>query len=277
MEIIYVDRLFLVNFIIDYFLLLITGRVCGMRLRRGYIALGAALGGVYAVAVLYPGLGFLSALPIKFCCAGAMMLTAYWGEQHLFRGMAAFALLSAAFGGVAWAASMSLGFDVRTGLYIPVSFKVLALSFGVCYGGILFLLNRRGQRMEREKQRLMVLLADRRVELQALVDTGNTLYDPISGRKILVVEAKALSPLFDENIAEVFCRSDTLEAFQELSHQQELAGRLGLVPFSALGTKSGLLLTIRPDSVQQGTQKLDVLVGAAPQTFCADGEYNAIL
>ena len=42
MEVLYLDRLIAVNFLIDYCLLLAAGRVCGARLRRGRFALAAS-------------------------------------------------------------------------------------------------------------------------------------------------------------------------------------------------------------------------------------------
>ena len=55
MEIVYIDSLFLLNFIIDYLLLLAVGKICALPLRRWRMLLGALWGAVYAVlAVLLP-------------------------------------------------------------------------------------------------------------------------------------------------------------------------------------------------------------------------------
>ena len=71
MTVIYLDELFLLNFVVDYLLLLAAGRLAGEILRRGRLALGAALGAAYAGAVFLPGLGFL-AHPL--CKLGAAVL-----------------------------------------------------------------------------------------------------------------------------------------------------------------------------------------------------------
>ena len=65
MTVIYVDTLFLLNATVDYLLLLAAARLAGEPLRRLRFALGAVLGGGYAVAI------FCRACP--FCpipCAG---------------------------------------------------------------------------------------------------------------------------------------------------------------------------------------------------------------
>ena len=60
MTVIYIDTLFLLNALVDYLLLLAAARLAGEPLRRIRFALGAALGGAYAVAIFLPGLFFLS-------------------------------------------------------------------------------------------------------------------------------------------------------------------------------------------------------------------------
>ena len=50
MTVIYLDELFLLNFVVDYLLLLAAGRLSGEILRRGWLALGAAIGAAYAAA-----------------------------------------------------------------------------------------------------------------------------------------------------------------------------------------------------------------------------------
>lgn len=59
MTVVYIDALFLLNFVVDYLLLLCAGRLAGEVLHRGRLALGAALAGAYAAAVFLPGMGFL--------------------------------------------------------------------------------------------------------------------------------------------------------------------------------------------------------------------------
>ena len=59
MTVIYLDELFLLNFVVDYLLLLAAGRLSGEVLRRGWLALGAAIGAAYAAAAVLPGMGFL--------------------------------------------------------------------------------------------------------------------------------------------------------------------------------------------------------------------------
>ena len=48
MTVVYIDSLFLLNFIVDYLLLLATAKLAGEVICRPRLALGAAVGALYA-------------------------------------------------------------------------------------------------------------------------------------------------------------------------------------------------------------------------------------
>ena len=85
MTVIYVDTLFLLNALVDYLLLLCAARLAGEPLKRLRFALGAVLGGGYAVAIFLPGLGFLERPACRLSAAVLMVLAAFWGSRRLGR------------------------------------------------------------------------------------------------------------------------------------------------------------------------------------------------
>ena len=85
LTVIYVDTLFLLNAIVDYLLLLCSARLAGERLSRLRFALGALLGGLYAVALFLPGFGFLGRPLCRLSAAVLMVLTAFGGCRRLLR------------------------------------------------------------------------------------------------------------------------------------------------------------------------------------------------
>ena len=85
LTVIYVDTLFLLNAIVDYLLLLCSARLAGERLSRLRFALGALLGGLYAVALFLPGFGFLGRPLCRLSAAVLMVLLAFWRSRRLLR------------------------------------------------------------------------------------------------------------------------------------------------------------------------------------------------
>ena len=82
MTVIYVDTLFLLNTMVDYLLLLASARLAGEPLARLRFALGAVLGGLYAVAIFLPGMGFLARPLCRGAAAVLMVLLAFWRSRR---------------------------------------------------------------------------------------------------------------------------------------------------------------------------------------------------
>jgi stage II sporulation protein GA (sporulation sigma-E factor processing peptidase) len=278
MDIIYIDSLFFINLIIDYFILLATAKLCGLVLRRLRFGLAAALGGLWSVLTVVPGFGFFGDALMKLALSVAMVLVAFGGERRFLRNWAAFLLLSAAFGGAVWAASMLGGVPRGTGRTVPVSLRVLIFSFGACYAAVCLLFRRAAKKREREVHMIFISLGDRFAHFPALRDTGNELYDPMSGMHVCVAEKKALASLFPGEGAAALDEEDPAEMLRKLSAVPGFTGRFRLVPYVAVGVQGGLMVAFHPDTFTvNGVEDPDVLVALSPTPLGANGEYAAVL
>jgi len=276
MRTIYADEMFLLNLVINYFIILATAKLCALPLERPRFWASAALGGLYSVLTLFPRLGFLTAPAMKLCLGMVMALTAFGGQGRLLRSFLAFLCVSAAFGGAVFAASMLAGADMSRGLYISVSMRVLILSFALCYGAITLVFNRLGRRTQRQILKVHIKQGDREADFPALRDTGNELYDPLSGLPVMVISPAAAKQLLPA------CLSERLETeAPELLNAVPLEGgsapRLRLISYSAAGVSGGLMAVFRPDELSiDGKRRNDVLVGLSRTELCPDGEFSAI-
>ena len=145
MDVIYLDSLFGLNLLIDYCLVLVSARVCGVVLHRWRYALAALIGALYAALMVLPGFGWLANGMMKLALGAAMALIAFGGEAHLVRCTVVFFAVSAAFGGAVYAASMLAGVSPGSGALVTVSGRVLALSFAACYAAVSLVFRRRAR------------------------------------------------------------------------------------------------------------------------------------
>ncbi|MGI5978505.1 MAG: sigma-E processing peptidase SpoIIGA [Oscillospiraceae bacterium] len=277
MKIVYADDMFVLNLLIDYFILLATAKLCALPLRRGRFLLAAAFGALYAVLLLWAGLRPMLATPCAKLGLGILMtLMAYGTEPGIWRPYAVFLLVSAAFGGAVYAASLLAGVRPEDGLFGSVSMRVLALSFAVCYCTLTFFFRRFGKRAVRETHQIEVTLCGRTASFTALADTGNELYDPISGLSVMVVGKKEVEKLLPPVLADAL--NDGPAVFMEaLPYFDALRPRFRLIPYSSVGRSAGLLPVFRPDRVLlDGKTSNMLLVGLCPNDLSTSGEFSAI-
>ena len=96
MEIIYIDYLFALNLIIDYFLLLLTAKICAAPYKRLKFFAAAALGAAYSSALVFPVFAFLGTWPMKIALSVLMVLISFGTERRLLRAAVVFYAVSAA-------------------------------------------------------------------------------------------------------------------------------------------------------------------------------------
>ena len=267
MSTVYLDELFLLNLLVDYFLLLGTAKICALPYRRGRFLAGAALGALWCCLGLTPALAWLHAPVMLPVLATAMVLAAFGGERHLGRCLGAFLALSALFGGAVYAAGLLRGGG--GGRRLRLDMRVLALAFGVCWAAVSVLYRGGIKKARRRVLNVTVERGGRRVCLRALEDTGNGLVDPVTGCGAFVAQADAVQALFSPDDAPLL-RGPPAEAVLRIPGMR-------LIPYAGVGG-SGLLLAFRPDRVtEDGQERSDLLAAVTPAPMGTDGFYDAVL
>ncbi len=282
MTVVYLDSLIILNTIMDYLLLLASARLAGEPLRRGRMGLGAALGGAYAGAAVLPGLGFLRRPLWQLVCAAVMVLVGLGASRRLLRQIIIFFALAFAFGGGIFALSLLKGQGIASGALVGagLELRVVLLSGAVCYAVLTAALSRVANHAGTRGAlvRVGLTLLGRKVWLNALRDTGNTLTDPLTGRAVMVAQADRLHELFPPGACpEAKQLMDPARSMAQLE-QGVLRGRLRLLPYRAVGVSCGMLLAVRVDSaVLEGEEKGSVLVALSPTPVSDGGPYCALV
>ena len=188
MTVVYIDSVFVLNALMDYLLLLATARLAGIPLRRRRYVLAGLLGGLYAAAVFFPGLGFLSQTPVKMAVGILLSVAAYGGEPCLMRLTLLLFGVSCGMAGVVLALSMMIGHGIPMAdgiFYTDVNAMVLLITAAAVYL-VLTVVFRAAARhgVRGELLPVRIAMGERTVDLIALADTGNTLRDPSTGRQV---------------------------------------------------------------------------------------------
>lgn len=187
------------------------------------------------------------------------------------RAVVAVYAVAAAFGGAVYAASGLAGSANGSSRFMPVSPRVLLLSFAVCYAAVCLVFRRIARRADRRLCLVQLCHNGTAVSFSALLDTGNELVDPVSGDPVLIADAETLSPLFSGELPPM---SDPLSALEQLSAH---GLRCRLIPCSSVAAERSLLLCFRPDSVRVDGRSRTLLIGISPHRLSPDGQFQAII
>lgn len=271
---VYVDLLFGLNTFLNYLLLRGAAAMGGVGRHTGRLVGAAAVGGLYAVLTLLPGLAVLAALPGQAAAAAVMVVLAFgWRKSSVKQGLY-FLALSFALSGVMLLAVQFLEPDLRLlggRAYYAVSTPALLLLAALSYCLAALVLQGVGRHTGGDITDLKLSLGERSVTLRALRDTGNTLRDPITGEGVVVAGYDALAALLPGAKATEAELRNPAELLPRLTGQ--FPGiRLRLVPFHAVGVEAGLLLALR---CRAGGRP--VLVAFSPTAVGGQGPYNALL
>ena len=194
----YVDSLFLVNFVMNlYLLLLVNQKLCRTATRIRMI-LGAATGAVvYILPFFFEGPAHLK-LILGFAVGGGLMIFITFRVKTVKAALKIVEILfcySFLMGG-------ALLFLMKR---VPFFQKHSDGIFGIMGMGafIYFLVSHLQKRRQREKKLCSVTLVckEGKMKLTALVDSGNSLVEPISGKPVSIMESEIFHGLCKDESA----------------------------------------------------------------------------
>lgn len=277
------------NFLFEYLLLWATAEVTRTSTQTRKLALGALLGtmhyGLYLLASLsiIPFYGVLRFLPTIIAVSLLMVAAAFYPISfvRLARVLGYFYLIGFIGAGAGMAGAFILGSPgvpaYTLGMLIAAGTILITaeLGWGVVHQRIVQTVYQVPVRIE---------CFGRSTAVQALIDTGNNLKDPLSRQPVMIVEQRAISSLIPTPVADAVqsLEDGDLSAIDELLGASEWATRLRLIPFSSIGTQHGILLGFRPDAVhiQHGSKNgptAQPIIAIHPRALDPEGRYDALI
>ena len=282
MRVVYVDTLFFLNLAVDYFLLVLTAKVAGVYIKRSRLLASALVGALLAVLLYFPPLPKALALVLRLavCCVTA--LAAFIGEpgKSWPRLLGIFVMVTLLLAGIVLGLSeLGGGARMQNGvLYFEISGTVMALSFMAVYVLSGLVLGKGRASPGRSYQEVTAEMGERTVRFRALTDSGNLLRDPMSGRKVIVVESRAIAPLFGGMTGELLQSLDALAPETAL----EQLRRCGNTPFWLLpartAAQNALMVVFRPEKLYiDGNLREDYILGLAGRQLEIGGDCRALM
>ena len=200
--IVYVDILFLVNFLIDYFMLLLTANVLHIKYKTYRMLCASLIGAISSLYIFIPNSNLLLEVIVKFATAFFMNIAAFKFSsiKNFLKASGALLLITLLFGAI-------INFFVKTFnpkniivynsvVYCNISAVTLVI-FTVIFYMFFSLIAKIFKKSSKTAQKSSVtaFYKENHIQFTAIVDSGNSLEDAFSKSDIIIVDESILKKL----------------------------------------------------------------------------------
>ena len=267
---VYVDLYFLINTCMNLLTLMISATLLHRKVSRWRAWLAATVGGVWAVIALFVGIegfwGLLADCGVILFMSSFVFATQKTTARSIFKCTAVAVLTSMILGGV-----MTALYALLNRINLPLtetgesSGSILIFALIAALAGLATVQGGRFLGLSKKTEYITVTaqLFGKTVTLRAMVDTGNRLREPISGRSVIVADAAHILAILPPDLATAL-KSPHADVWLS---DKRYATRIRLVP-TRTATGETILPAILPDKLTlydgKETYTADYLIAPAP-------------
>ncbi|MCL2372138.1 MAG: sigma-E processing peptidase SpoIIGA [Defluviitaleaceae bacterium] len=291
---IYADVLFIVNLVMNFFVLWVVAKLTRNRVKFRWIGLGALV-----MALLYTLLIALDSLRLLNVAVASVAILAV-GVVVTFRPARPGVFFKIMI--VAYIASFTLGGLGMSLIFLTdlpfVAYHIArdlgsftqAISWQLAFAGVAisYILIKFGLHMAERytlKRQLLcnvqVFLGENDASFEALVDTGHSLKEPLSKAHVIIAEFEHIKTFLPDSLKILFYEKNEQNLTGVLtSTEPGFHHRIRMIPFTSLGKPNGMLIGFRPDKVTvegAASPPEHVVIGIYNDRLCTDGRYHALL
>ncbi|WP_333859070.1 sigma-E processing peptidase SpoIIGA [Clostridium sp.] len=259
--VVFLDLLILINLIVNFFLLYITGRTLKLRINFKRIFLGAFIGSIYTITLIYPCLSVFSTLYFKLIVAMALVYISFGNKGIItdFKILCIFMLYSMLLAGTCMFIQYNRYSYADSAMIINFPYQWLFIALMICYITIdrlvIYIKDRRD--LASLVYEIDIIFKDGEKKVKAFLDTGNELREPATNLPVVIVE----KAIFD---------SVDLEQFGKF-----------YIPYRVINGSSGKLLGFKPDIIKINFGKevkyREVIVALCQDKLSQLDDYHALL
>lgn len=250
----YIDVLFLVNFMMDYLVLLITRRILKCTATHVNICLGA-LAGSFATCLIV-------CLPIPYAVVKFVLFHVVInvfmvkvglkikGIRPLIRALTLLYISAFLLGGIATCLKQYM----RTG---SLFFAMMVVSYYLVQG--VWTVIGYVQKIKSYECKVTMYVKEREHTVNAVIDTGNRLRDPVTDRPVSILEKGDANILFGK----------------------ELPGGIRYIPYHTIGKQEGVMPIFQIEKMRVDQERQywieRPVIGISEEEISGDGDYTMIL
>ena len=242
--VVYADVLIVLNLFVNFFILQLTCKICKETYRFIRLIFAALVGAVFSLYIFLPETGIVTETAFRLTVCALIVLLGFGFDsiKSFLRRIGVFFAVSFLYAGGMmgiWTVFKPNNLAINNGIvYVGISPTVLISTTLFVYV-ILSLIRFFAKKQAYEGKRCKLKIAYRNSEvfITALVDTGHSLVDPISGSQVIIVEKSVTD------------RLNLKFPCYALGSEGDLPEGFRVIPYSSVGGH-GLLSAFTPDSIE---------------------------
>ena len=286
---VYIDIILLENLCMNYIILFATAYIMKIKISHIRIIASSSIGAVYSIMLYMQILPIYSSNFMKIILSVAMVYISYAPKtvKIAIKQLIIFYLISFAFGGCAFALLYFVkpqDIFIKNGVYIgtyPLKIALLGGIVGFIITYIAFKIIKNKATKEEMIYKLKIKINDKTVEVNALLDTGNKLKDPITLVPVIVIEKQKLYNFLPEEILENIDKIIGGDSDKLIEENIKYMSKFRVIPYNSIGKQNGLMLGFKADEVkiiideEERTIK-NTIIGIFNQSFNSQ-TYSALI
>lgn len=286
---VYIDIILLENLCMNYIILFATAYIMKIKISHIRIIASSSIGAVYSIVLYMQILPIYSSIFMKIILSVAMVYISYAPKtvKIAIKQLIIFYLISFAFGGCAFALLYFVkpqDIFIKNGVYIgtyPLKIALLGGIVGFIITYIAFKIIKNKATKEEMIYKLKIKINDKTVEVNALLDTGNKLKDPITLVPVIVIEKQKLYNFLPEEILENIDKIIGGDSDKLIEENIKYMSKFRVIPYNSIGKQNGLMLGFKADEVkiiideEERTIK-NTIIGIFNQSFNSQ-TYSALI
>jgi len=279
--------------VINFVILQVTKMIVKAKSNKYRLLISSFIGSLYILIAFLPLFNFMGGFAIKFLVSVLMILIAFNPEKFntFLKQISAFYLVSFAFAGTIIGIYYILNNNT---LSAKISFtnekeliRYLITGIGLAIILIHYIFKYHKSKIQKERflTNITISLNDKKANLTALIDTGNSLKEPISQEPVIIAEYNSLKEILPKSLRKIYVEEDHLDLNKIAKVMEEIGDdiKLRLIPFKSIGNENGILIGFKPDSIsiylENETRRLKegIIVAIYNNKLAQDEQYTGLL
>jgi stage II sporulation protein GA (sporulation sigma-E factor processing peptidase) len=271
----YVEYVFVENFIIDFILLFITGKLIKRVIIIKRLIAASLIGSLYVIITYYTGMKFMTSFIVKFSISILMIMIAFDSKGILtnIRVIICFYITSLIMVGII-SALYYLTYDKLT-------VNAIIMSMFTGYAALHFFFKEIKDRIAKHnyKRTVNVSIGGSSKTFRGYIDTGNELNDPITGKPVMVVNIDCIKDMLGDELYRKIMEFYDNKCYESLIDENNSIN-LRIIKYNTISNSGENMVCIVPDEIEiinnNSSIFIDAIIGIHPKRISMD-DYDALL